>query len=216
MALKAVLILAAIGLAYSESHCSAFDDGDNDGRDCTCGDKAFSNCLEPVTDDEIHVANLEECKFQCDLFASFGACDWFLYVDAGMDENCHLFGPGLETMSDYLSSCNIRGQPTKRKDDTCIMDPSSIVCDVDRGYCPNGCAPCDSSDPCEGYVETGCTMTTEGTSQINAPKDPEGCQALASPPVWTKTSPTPRLTCRRRSAGPTPLERESVTSRSPD
>merc|ERR1719341_1342499 len=95
MALKAVLILAALGLVYSEnSHCSAFGGTNgNDGRDCTCGDKAFSDCLEPVTDDQIHTANLEECKFQCDLFASFGACDWFIYVTAGMDENCHLFGP---------------------------------------------------------------------------------------------------------------------------
>merc|ERR1719341_1625894 len=69
MALKAVLILAALGLVYSEnSHCSAFGGTNgNDGRDCTCGDKAFSDCLEPVTDDQIHTANLEECKFQCDV-----------------------------------------------------------------------------------------------------------------------------------------------------
>merc|ERR1719242_1129873 len=178
MALKSVLILAAIGLVYSEySKCSA----GNDKRDCTCADKAFNDCQEPVTEDEIHVANLEECKFQCDLFNSFGACDWFLYVEAGMDENCHLFGPGMETMNDYLSSCNIRGQPTKRKDDTCIMNPDADilgVCNQEK-YCPQGCAPCDSSDRCEGYVETGCRMTTEGTSQINAPKDPDGCQAFA-------------------------------------
>merc|ERR1712107_708067 len=48
-------------------------------------------------------------KFQCDLFASFGACDRFLFVNSGTDENCHLFGPGKESMADYLTSCNLRG-----------------------------------------------------------------------------------------------------------
>jgi hypothetical protein len=130
------------------------------------------------------VLDLNECKLQCDLFASFGACDWFLFVEAGQDENCHLFGPGLETMDDYLSSCNIRGQPMRRKDDTCILDPLSntgkVIC-ANSDYCPNAvpCAPCDNKDNCEGYVETGCTMTTEGVEQIGAADTPEGCQAFA-------------------------------------
>merc|ERR1712107_140853 len=66
MALKALLILAALGLVYSEnSHCSAFSGANgNDGRDCTCGDKAFEDCIEPVTDDQIHTADFAECKFQ--------------------------------------------------------------------------------------------------------------------------------------------------------
>merc|ERR1712203_645981 len=108
------------------------------------------------------------------------------------------------------------GQPTKRKDDTCIMDPSSIVCDVDRGYCPNGCAPCDSSDPCEGYVETGCTMTTEGTSQINAPKDPEGCQAFGISTGLDEDITYTTFNMRAEECRTYSLERESVTSRSPD
>merc|ERR1712029_921493 len=28
----------------------------------------------------IHVADLAECKFQCDLSNSFGPCDWFVYA----------------------------------------------------------------------------------------------------------------------------------------
>merc|ERR1719242_208436 len=123
MALKSVLILAAIGLVSSEySKCSA----GNDKRDCTCADKAFNDCQEPVTEDQIHVADLAECKFQCDLFNSFGACDWFLYVKSGQDENCHLFGPGKESMGDYLTSCNEIAQPTRMADDTCIANPDEF------------------------------------------------------------------------------------------
>merc|ERR1712233_28132 len=180
MALKALLILAAIGLVFSEnSHCSA----NNANRDCTCGDKAFFDCIEPVTDDQIHTADFEECKFQCDLFASFGACDWFLFVNSGPDENCHLFGPGKESMADYLSSCNLQGQPTRRADDTCIMDPNSaaggVICDPAAGKCPQGCSACDNADKCSGYVETGCSMTDPGTQQVITLPVFEGCQAQA-------------------------------------
>merc|ERR550539_1507836 len=147
MALKSVLILAAIGLVYSEySKCSA----NNDKRDCTCADKAFNDCQEPVTEDQIHVADLAECHFQCELFNSFGACDWFLYVKSGQDENCHLFGPGRESMGDYLTSCNEIAQPTRLADDTCI-----------------------------GYVETGCAMKTEGTNALDSTPEFENCQAYA-------------------------------------
>merc|ERR1719206_702901 len=98
MALKAVLLLATVALVSSQSSCNT------DDRDCRCADKSFQDCQEPVTADMIHVADLAECKFQCDLFNSFGACDWFVYEQTGgMDENCHLFGPGKETMADYLS-----------------------------------------------------------------------------------------------------------------
>ena len=53
---------------YSEnSHCSAFGGGTNDGRDCMCADRAFSDCHEPGTEDQVHVEDLAECKFQCDV-----------------------------------------------------------------------------------------------------------------------------------------------------
>merc|ERR1719402_1031182 len=83
MALKALLVLASVGLVYSQSHCSAHVDGEtpgiNSGRDCTCGDKAFDECDEPATNDKFHTNNIDECWFQCDLFHGFNACDWFLY-----------------------------------------------------------------------------------------------------------------------------------------
>merc|ERR1712116_84281 len=153
MALKAVLILATVGLVYSQgSHCSAFGGGANDGRDCTCGDKAFNECDEPNTNDQFHVNTLEECKFQCDLFAGFDACNWFLYYGAGgMDENCHLFGPGKESMTDYLGSCNMVGGALRNSEDKCIENVP--YCDS-TGICPGGCAKCDTDDICNGYVET--------------------------------------------------------------
>merc|ERR1712045_150560 len=152
MALKAAIFLATVGLVYSQSHCSAFDSDSNFGRDCTCGDKAFDSCEEPNTNDKFHVNTIDECKFQCDLFNSFGACDWFLfYQGGGMDENCHLFGPGKEGLSDFLNTCTVRGGALRNADDKCLEEVD--YCD-NTGICPGGCATC-TDDPCNGYAETG-------------------------------------------------------------
>merc|ERR1719400_2117488 len=138
MALKAVIFLATVGLVYSQSHCSAFDSDSNFGRDCTCGDKAFDSCEEPNTNDKFHVNTIDECKFQCDLFNSFGACDWFLfYQGGGMDENCHLFGPGKEGLSDFLNTCTVRGGALRNADDKCLEEVD--YCD-NTGICPGGSA----------------------------------------------------------------------------
>merc|ERR1712227_1131413 len=138
MALKAVLLLATVALVSSQSSCNT------DDRDCRCADKSFQDCQEPVTADMIHVADLAECKFQCDLFNSFGACDWFIYEQTGgMDENCHLFGPGKETMADYLSSCNQVGGALRNEAGECL-DGVEAVCG--QSFC-NGCASC-AADAC--------------------------------------------------------------------
>jgi len=147
-------------------------------RDCSCSDFSYKDCQEPVTEDQIHTANLEECIFQCDLFHSFGACDWFLYDQTdGMDENCHLFGPGREPMKDYLNSCNDRGRPTRDIDNTCYIDPLNDpvhFCDsADR--CPGGCKTCAADDICDKIHETECTMETEGTDNSNSAPTAEGC-----------------------------------------
>merc|ERR1719454_2099651 len=152
MALKAAIFLATVGLVYSQSHCSAFDSDSNFGRDCTCGDKAFDSCKEPNTNDKFHVNTIDECKFQCDLFNSFGACDWFLYYQGGgMDENCHLFGPGKEGLTDFLNTCTVRGGALRNSDDKCL---EAVNWCENTGICPGGCATC-TDDPCNGYAETG-------------------------------------------------------------
>merc|ERR1719219_3171630 len=130
MALKAVLLLAAfVGLVYSATPCTG-------KGDCTCADKSFDECDEPNTGDKVHVETWSECKAQCDLFASFGACAWWLYdQQQGMDENCHLFSPSRESMGVYLDSCNIVMGPLRNVDGACFADSCS---DTDDSHCPGG------------------------------------------------------------------------------
>merc|ERR1712045_981367 len=154
MALKAVIFLATVGLVYSDSHCSAVSDanGANTGRDCTCGDKGYNDCDEPNTNDKFHVNTIDECKFQCDLFKSFGACDWF--------------GPCKEGLSDFLNTCTVRGGALRNADDKCLEEVDYCA---NPGICPGGCATC-TDDPCNGYAETGCTKKgTESATSTAIP-----------------------------------------------
>merc|ERR1719350_415455 len=152
MALKTVLLLALVGLVYSLS-CS----GD---RDCTCADKAFGECDEPSAGDAVHVNTWQECKAQCDLFFSFGACDWWLFNAVnGMDENCHLFNPEREPMTDYLGSCNI------------VMGPLFDNADNQLTDC--------SKDGCEGYVESECAKKGIEVDTAETPlPNAEACQLV--------------------------------------
>merc|ERR1719341_1380196 len=148
MALKAVLLLAVVGLVYSESHCSGAVGGTGEqGRDCTCADKAFGECDEPAAQDSVHVITWQECLAQCDLFASFGMCEWWL------------FNGDRETMADYLGSCNIIMGPLFDTDDTLL------------NYC-------DSDDTCYGYVESECAKKgIEVETAPNLPSS-EACQSI--------------------------------------
>ena len=103
-------------------------------------------------------------------------------ASAGQDENCHLFGPGKESMGDYLTSCNEIAQPTRMADDTCIANPDEYpllngICGL-TSKCPNGCKSC-AGDTCNGYVETGCVMKTEGTNVVDSTPTIDTCQAFA-------------------------------------
>ena len=111
MALKAILILATISSACSQtqSHCSAYEDGTNDGRDCSCADRFYEECAEPSTDAQLPVANLEECQSLC---SDWSGCEWFIFDRSGaQDFNCKMFSTGQDSMADYLSSCNTVGGP---------------------------------------------------------------------------------------------------------
>ena len=177
MALKAVLLLlATIGFVHSQSHCSAFGGGTNDGQDCSCADKSFNHCPLLPADNEIHAADFENCKNQCDFFASFGACDWFKFDQTGgEDENCKLFGPDQESMAGYLMRCEVFGGPLRNEEDTCLADPGGMVCnDV---FCPGGCASC-AGDRCSGFAGTECSMTSPvSATQENLP-NAFACQTL--------------------------------------
>ena len=172
MALKELLILATIGLVYSQSHCSAYEDGYNDGEDCTCADRSFNECMEPFTDVQLHVDSLAECKEECDAIAnSNGDCDWFIFDQTGgQDKNCKLFGPSYESMAGYLNSCNVIGGPLRNEIDACLAEPGDPVCD-NANFCPAGCQSC-AGDICNAYAETECV-----------PKEPESSTSSSIPSI---------------------------------
>ena len=51
-------------------------DSDLRKQDCRCSDFAFGRCAEGVAGDKIHVSDLQECIFQCDV--SRGLDNWTL------------------------------------------------------------------------------------------------------------------------------------------
>merc|ERR1711970_241264 len=64
--------------------------------DLGCNDFSYNLCHDPPADQELHVGSREECIQNCDLFGSFGKCDYLLwYGTNGPDENCKIVsGPG--------------------------------------------------------------------------------------------------------------------------
>ena len=174
MALKAVLILATIGSVYPQSHCSAFEDGTNDGRDCSCADRSYGECQEPSTGAQLPVVTLEECQALC---SDWSACEWFIFDQQGGERlNCKLFGPDRESMADYLSSCNVVGGPLRNEQDNCLGYVPTAVCD-NANYCPGGCASC-AADRCNDFAETGCLITSPETVTVNSVPDAFECQLL--------------------------------------
>ena len=88
-----------------------------------------------------------------------------------MDENCHLFGPGKETMADYLSSCNQVGGALRNEAGECL-DGVEAVCG--QSFC-NGCASC-AADACGLLVETECVIANSEVSTSNSIPNVEGCR----------------------------------------
>merc|ERR1711955_165483 len=105
-------------------------------HDCSCGDKSFDQCNEPNPAVSLHVTDLNECILNCDLFATFGQCDWLVYFNHGPDENCHLHAQG-ETMEEYLYTCNTVGQPTRYQDGHCMTDYAPVC--KNAVFCGDGC-----------------------------------------------------------------------------
>ena len=174
MALKAVVILATIGFVYSQSHCSAFGDGTNDGRDCSCADRSFGGCVEPSTGAQLPVANLEECQALC---SDWSACEWFIfYQQQGEHLNCKLFGPDRESMADYLRSCTRVGGALRNEADVCLAELPDTICD-NSNYCPGGCASC-AGDRCNDFAETECSKTGTHIDDSNGLPTALNCQTL--------------------------------------
>ena len=93
----------------------------------------------------------------------------------GMDENCHLFGPGKETMADYLSSCNQVGGALRNEAGECL-DGADNFCGTP--FC-NGCASC-AADACGLLVETECTIANSEVTTTTAIPTVEGCRSVTT------------------------------------
>merc|ERR1712130_134873 len=180
MTLKAVLILATIDLACSEnSHCSAYEDGTNDGRDCSCADSFYSQCMEPSTDGKLPVANIEECQSLCSVWSG---CEWFIFDQSGGEHlNCKMFSTGQVSMADYLRSCYLVGGALRNEVDSCLGDfgvAQDLICS-NANFCPGGCSSC-AGDRCNGFAETECIMYSEGTATIHTLTNALICKAAAT------------------------------------
>ena len=93
-----------------------------------------------------------------------------------MDENCHLFGPGKETMADYLSSCNQVGGALRNEAGECLDGPDAFC--PSSPYC-SGCVSC-AADPCGLLVETECVIANSEVTTTTAIPTVEGCRSVTT------------------------------------
>ena len=59
-----ILIFTILFFAHTSKSAEA---GCSGNGDCQCLDVSYSGCREGVTREKMHVGNLEECIFQCDV-----------------------------------------------------------------------------------------------------------------------------------------------------
>merc|ERR1712106_599537 len=136
-----------------------------------------------------HVGNLGECIQNCDLFGSFGQCDYLLYFgENGPDENCKIIsgsGTADEEIAKYLQACRTIGQPMKNTAGGCIEGPQDECAAIG---CDSGCADCNV-DPCADYKGSQCLKIGEpGETTDNIPDYKtclSFCTAQMSANPWT-------------------------------
>jgi len=144
-------------------------------HDCSCKDVSYEICHTPPAAQELHVGTLEECIQNCDLFGSFGQCNYLLYWESGPDENCKLIAD--TTLDQYLEACRVVGQPLRDAYGVCVSgflskDCSLIGCD--------DCHVCDADDACGLYSQTECLkIGSPGETSENIPSF-EHCLALCT------------------------------------
>merc|ERR1739838_25150 len=143
-----------------------------------CEDYYFSECHDPPAQQELHVGSLEECIQNCELFGSFGQCDYLLYFKSGPDENCKIIsGPGEpdDEMNKYLDACRVAGQPMQNTAGDCLPTPPPYSPDFPKGECSalvctdDTCADC-TADKCADYKGSNCLKLGEdGETTDNIP-----------------------------------------------
>jgi len=134
--------------------------------DCSCKDITYSTCHTPPASQELHVGSLEECIQNCDLFGSFGQCNYLLFWSSGPDENCKLIAD--TTLDQYVAACGVVGQPLRDADGSCMASAASGSCSLVN--CGNECHMCDSNDLCGLYTKTECEkLGSPGETSDNIP-----------------------------------------------
>merc|ERR1711935_158163 len=158
MVLKTLIVMVMVGVAMSESKC------DPDKRDCSCSDKSFAECVEPAAvANEVHAATRELCIANCDLFNSIGSCDWFIRKGDTTDTNCVMYT--MESMAEYLGTCNIINFPLFRPDDTCMVpDDGGFPCLGCSGAGHGACQACQATECDNIFHETECSVTSVSES----------------------------------------------------
>jgi len=124
MKLYATLVLLVLGLVGVNGLVD-WPSCDPVNSDCSCKDITFSTCHDPPASQEIHVGSLDECIQNCDLFGSFGQCNYLLYWSpgSGPDENCKLVAD--TTIEQYLGQCGVIGQPLRDGYGSCVASAAS-------------------------------------------------------------------------------------------
>jgi len=128
----------------------------------------------------LHVGSLEECIQNCDLFGSFGQCNYLLYWATGPDENCKLIAD--TTLEQYLEACRVVGQPLRDAYGECISGYISGTCaPFPETMCPDTtCHACDVNDECGLYAQTECQkIGSPGETSENIPSF-EHCLSLCT------------------------------------
>merc|ERR550539_1710884 len=143
-----------------------------DNRDCSCSDKAYRECDVPKATSQARSGSRGECKQQCDLASILTGCEWYMFnKDATGDEACLMFSKDAASMEDFVRSCDRTMMPVRREDGSCTAsatNPTSEECN--SLICPDGCVPCDETDPCNvNYHEAGCSLISPTVTSLSTP-----------------------------------------------
>lgn len=114
----------------------------------------------------VHVNDLGECESNCDLFASFDQCAWFIYYTYGPSDNCLLYGPpgpDVMTMETWLATNPVRGQPVL-----------GCPAEIDEGTCDAGTIE-EYPYPPMKFAVAGCALTVRGDDTTNDQETYEEC-----------------------------------------
>merc|ERR550517_740854 len=174
MALKAVLILATVGLVYSQGHTAALlvAEPTMEGT-APAVTKPSTNATSPTP-------TINSTRIPWKSASSSVTCLPALMPVTGSSTTEQEAWTRTATcldqaMSQYLGSCNMVGGALRNSEDKCIED---VPYCTSAGICPGGCAKCDTDDICNGYVETGCTKKgTESSTSTGIPTI-EGCYTV--------------------------------------